>query len=75
MKRSYVLFLVLAFFGCGRRQAEQDVPARPPLALDSPVEFSVSQRSTTPLPKSDGKLLLTLDEITTGEAFHNLSPF
>lgn len=73
MKRSYVLFLVLAFFGCARRQAEQDAPARPPLALDSAVEFSVSQRSTTPLPKSDGKLLLTLDDITTGQVLVTLS--
>lgn len=73
MKRSYVLFLVLVFFGCARRQAEQDAPAAPPIALDSAVEFSVSQRSTTPLPKSDDKLLLTLDDITTGQVLVTLS--
>jgi hypothetical protein len=45
----------------------------PPLSLDSAVEFSVSQRTTTPLPKSNDKLLLTLDDITSGQVLVTLS--
>ena len=39
----------------------------------APVEFSVSQRSTTPLPRSDGKLILTLDDITRGQVLVTIS--
>ncbi|MHC4638771.1 MAG: DUF5329 family protein [Planctomycetota bacterium] len=39
----------------------------------APVEFSVKQRSTTPLPKSGGKLILTLDDITGGQVLVTLS--
>jgi len=73
MKKICVLLLVLPLVGCGRKKAEQDAPSRPPISLDSPVEFSASQRSTTPLPKSDGKLLLTLDDITAGQVLVTLS--
>jgi len=64
---------LLPLVGCGCKQGGQDVPARPPLSLDSAVEFSVSQRTTTPLPRSDGKLLLTLDDITAGQVLVTLS--
>lgn len=65
--------MLLPLVGCGCKQGEQDAPAPPPLSLDSAVEFSVSQRTTTPLPKSDGKLLLTLDDITAGQVLVTLS--
>jgi hypothetical protein len=42
-------------------------------SIDLPVEFTVWQRSTTPFPKSDGKLLLTLDDITGGQVLVTLS--
>ena len=44
-------------------------------SVDFPVEFTVSQRSTTPLPKSDGKLLLTLDDITRGQVLVTLASY
>lgn len=73
MKRSCVLLLVLLFFGCSRKQVAPAAPSPPPISLDSPAQFSASQRSTAPLPKSDGKLLLTLDDITAGQVLVTLS--
>jgi len=73
MKKTCVLLLVLLFIGCRYKQAAQDTTSPPPISIDSAVEFSVSQRTTTPLPKSDDKLLLTLDDITTGQVLVTLS--
>ncbi len=47
------------------RRADRDDSA-PPISLEEPAEFKVYQRSTEPLPGSDGKLLLTLGDITAG---------
>ena len=73
MRKICILLLVLAFFGCKRKQTEQDTYSPPPISLDSPVEFTVTQRSTAPLPKSDDTLLLTLDDITAGQVLVTLS--
>jgi len=73
MKKTYVLLLAFLFVGCSRKQVAPAAPSPPPISLDSAVEFSASQRSTTPLPKSDGKLLLTLDDITAGQVLVTLS--
>jgi hypothetical protein len=73
MKKTCVLLLVLLFIGCKYKQAAQDTTSPPPISIDSAVEFSVSQRTTTPLPKSDDKLLLTLDDITAGQVLVTLS--
>lgn len=43
------------------------VPAPAPAVALAPGDFTVPQRSTTPLPGSDGRLLLTIDDITRGQ--------
>jgi len=63
----FILLLILALCGCKGEQPEQEEPTPPPISLDSPVEFTVTQRSTTPLPGSDGSLVLVLDDITGGQ--------
>lgn len=73
MKRSCVLLLLLLLFGCRGKQAAPAAPSPPPIRLDSAVQFSASQRSTTPLPKSDGKLLITLSDITASQVLVTLS--
>jgi len=44
-----------------------------PIVLDAPVEFSVQQRSTAALPGSNGKVVVTLDDITRGQVMTALS--
>ena len=58
---------------CGKSQ--QPVSSQPPapILLYLPTEFTVYQRSTTPLPGSNGKILLTIDDITWGQVMVNLS--
>jgi len=71
MRRSCVLLLLL-LSGCRGKQAAPAAPP-PPISLDSAVRFSASQRSTTPLPGSEGKLLITLSDITVGQVLVTLS--
>ncbi|MHC4756292.1 MAG: DUF5329 family protein, partial [Planctomycetota bacterium] len=52
---------------------KNDKPDPNSMFAKAPVEFSVKQRSTTPLPKSGGKLILTLDDITGGQVLVTLS--
>ena len=73
MRKSCVLLLLLLFVGCRHKQAAPAASSPPPIRLDSAVEFSASQRTTTPLPESDGKLVLTLDDITAGQVLVTLS--
>jgi hypothetical protein len=74
MKHFVILALTLALMsGCGRtEQAPLREPA-PPIILDAPAEFTISQRSTVPLPRSDGKLMITIDDITAGQVLTTLS--
>lgn len=44
-----------------------------PVLKDLPVEIDVNQRSTTPVPGSEGKLLLTVDDITRGQVMVSLA--
>ncbi len=46
---------------------------KPPIALNGPLEFRMSQRSTTPLPGSSERILLTIDDITRGQVMMSLS--
>ena len=55
-------------------EMDQDQPEQRKLpSIDLPVEFTVWQRSTVPLPKSDGKLLLTIGDITWWQVRVSLS--
>lgn len=55
-------------------ELDKDQPEQRKLpSIDLPVEFTVSQRSVTPLPKSNGKLLLTIGDITRGQVLVRVS--
>ena len=72
----HVLIVALSIVlvpGCGRKQEESAGEPAPPIVLDGPVQFDVSQRSTTPVPGSDGKILITVDDITRGQVLTTLS--
>jgi hypothetical protein len=45
----------------------------PPLSIETPVRFTVKQRSTTPLPGSEKRILITLDDITRGQVLTTLA--
>lgn len=55
-------------------ELDKDQPEQRKLpSIDLPVEFTVSQRSVTPLPKSNGKLLLAIGDITRGQVLVTVS--
>jgi len=60
----------LMLAGCSREPAPAEnaeaAARQTPLAV-VPVEITVRQRSTTPVPGSDGKLLVTIDDVTRGQ--------
>jgi len=74
MKHFLILPLTLALMsGCGRTEQAPLTEPAPPIMLDAPTEFTISQRSTVSLPGSDGKLLITIDDITAGQVLTTLS--
>ena len=73
-----VLIGIVLLAGLIGSSAEKKVAPEPPIDLDSVdidsvVEFRAFQRSTTALPKSDGRILITLDDITRGQTRTSLS--
>jgi Family of unknown function (DUF5329) len=72
--------LVLLGMMCGlgivialRSKGEQPPEPDPVIVLAAPVEFTVSQRTTTPLPGSNGKMVIILGDITGGQVMTTLS--
>ncbi len=73
MKPLAILGFTLALLsGCGRTEHTSLPVPTAPIVLDAPVEFTVPQRSTTPLPGSNGKVLITIDDITRGQVMTTL---
>lgn len=66
-----VAFALLA--GCSKKEGASAPEPAAPIALSWPVEFTVSQRSTTPLPGSNERVLITIDDITMGQVMTTLS--
>lgn len=61
------MWTVVLLFECMVIASEQDGHRDAPISVDMPFEFRVKQRSTTIVPKSDDKLVLTLGDITRGQ--------
>jgi hypothetical protein len=67
-----LLGVIAALAGC-RKSLRAEEPAPPP-ALQVPIELTVAQRTTTLVPQSgDSALLLTIDDITSGQVMASLS--
>lgn len=74
MKTFAILALALANVSClGQINESRSSEPAAPIVLEAPVEFSVRQRSTTVLPGSDGKVVVTIDDITRGQVMTALS--
>lgn len=78
MKRIAIPFLILAFLGSLAWYLFQIQPPAPPaiatpLLVNLPVEWTVKQRSTTSVPGSDDRLLLTIGDITRGQVIASLA--
>lgn len=69
MKISSILLLVLTVVSCrtNTNKTSQSKPP-PPILLEAPVDFSVLQRTTTALPGSEGKVMMTIDDIPEGKS-------
>ena len=65
---SSALIIVIA---CDGSQSESRT--RPPIVFEPAAVFMVNQRSTAPVPGSEGHILVTLDDITEGQAMLNVS--
>ena len=74
MKPFTIIALVLTLLlGCGKPQQSATPESPAPIVLDAPAEFTVLQRSTTALPGSNGKVVLTIEDITRGQVMTTLS--
>ncbi len=74
MKSVAIIALALITVSClGRMDEGPTSGPAAPIVLDAPVEFTAPQRSTTALPGSDGKVVVTLDDITKGQVLTTLS--
>jgi hypothetical protein len=66
--------LFLAGWGIQFRESQRAITAAPAFKLTNlPAEVTVTQRSTTVVPGSNGELLLTLDDITRGQVMASLA--
>ena len=61
-----VIFTVLVGAGCSESNSPHPASQKSPVH-GLPAEFTVRQRSTTAAPGSDGRLLITIDDITRGQ--------
>ncbi len=74
MKCFYLVVIVLvSLAGCRRNQPQSAEKPEPPIVLNGPLEFQMSQRSTIALPRSNGRILITIDDITRGQVMTSLS--
>ena len=74
MKCLYPVMIVLvSLAGCRRNQPQPAEKPEPPIALNGPVEFQMSQRSTVALPGSNDRILIAIDDITRGQVMMCLS--
>ena len=64
--------LAVLLGGCSREPAATPPAAVAPRLSMLPLEVTVKQRSTTPVPGSDGELRLTIDDITRNQVMTSL---
>ncbi len=70
--RSLMLLLPLLLLSACEKSAERNEPQE--MSLEVPSKFVVSQRKSEEMPGSDGKLLITLDDITRGQVMTQIAP-
>jgi hypothetical protein len=72
-----VVVAVLLVLGCPKKQdapAPLQQPAPPgPVLVDLPIEMTVKQRTTTPVPGSEEALSVTIDDVTRGQVMVSLA--
>jgi hypothetical protein len=69
---AFILILLIA--GCDSQPTPPATPAQTPPAIRGlPVEMTIKQRSTTPVPGSDESLRITIDDITAGQVMVSLA--
>ena len=74
MRRVWTITIsVVLLAGCAGKDMEAPARRPAPIALDGPVQFGMSQRSTVPIPGSDGKMVITIDDITAGQVLMGVS--
>jgi hypothetical protein len=71
---SRVLLVTLVWVaGCTKKRPPSVQKPGAPIALDTPVEFQIGQRSTVALPGSEGRVTITIDDITRGQVMTSLA--
>ncbi|HCU25342.1 MAG TPA: hypothetical protein DF383_10005 [Deltaproteobacteria bacterium] len=72
MKHRFLFILFLTLIACGRKSSLSQAKTEP-LDLPHPVYFTIPQRSTSALPGSDGRIMLSLGDITMGQVTTTLA--
>ncbi|MBI4881195.1 MAG: DUF5329 family protein [Planctomycetes bacterium] len=62
-----VWLLALLAWGCAREEGQPAAEAAVPALRSLPVEMTVKQRSTTEVPGSDGRVRVTVEDVTRGQ--------
>ena len=73
MRHVLPVSLVLSVLGCTSKRAEFPEEAKPPIALNGQTAFDMRQRSTIPIPGSDDKILIAINDITRGQVMTSVS--
>jgi hypothetical protein len=71
--RYVVSCLALFISGCNEKDPLTNIIEKHAPLAEVPVKFLVKQRTTSAVPGSDGKLLLTIDDITDGQVMVTLA--
>jgi hypothetical protein len=71
--RLFLISLAALCLGCRNKPKPAPAPPPPPTIQGLPVTMTVKQRSTTAVPGADGKLQLTIDDITGGQVTTTLA--
>lgn len=73
MTKPFAVLALALLCGCGKTQQPVAPESPAPIVLSAPADFCVLQRSTTAVPGSNGKVVLTIDDITRGQVMTTLS--
>jgi hypothetical protein len=68
-----LLVHVMLIGGCSEDDTPPPITKKPAPLVEVPVEMFVKQRTTSAVPGSDGKLFLTIDDITDGQVMVSIA--
>jgi hypothetical protein len=68
-----IVIITVLLTGCGQKPPQPAEKPEPPIILNAPIQFQMTQRSTIALPGSNDRILITINDITRGQVMTSLS--